>query len=192
MKMTLYNTLRRELLATVFAISTALFASPQIAQAADTKVKADLVLVDAGDKDAVRNVNNVLTLYQMMINENRAEEGTAKFLTPGYIQHNPLIADGSAALGKYFAQAKSTHPSVHVVVHKIIAVGDYVFAHVNFVNLLTDAPGDTGIAGVDIYKMNAEGKAVEHWDTLQVVGDPKNSAPLIAPNIPRANANGMF
>jgi hypothetical protein len=24
-------------------------------------------------------------------------------------------------------------------------------------------------------------------DTLQVVGDPKNSAPLIAPNIPRAN-----
>jgi predicted SnoaL-like aldol condensation-catalyzing enzyme len=192
MKMTLYNTLRRELLATVFAVSTALLASPQIAQAADTKVKADLVLVDAGDKHAVRNVNNVLTLYQMMINENRAEEGTAKLLAPGYIQHNPLIADGSAALGKYFAQVKSTHPSAHVVVHKIIAIGDYVFAHVNFVNLLTDAPDDTGIAGVDIYKMNAEGKAVEHWDTLQVVGDPKNSAPLIAPNIPRANANGMF
>ena len=190
--MTLYNTLRRELLATVFAVSTALVASPHIAQAADTKAKADLVLVDAGDKHAVRNVNNVLTLYQMMINENRAEEGTAKLLAPGYIQHNPLIADGSAALGKYFAQVKSTHPSVHVVVHKIIAVGDYVFAHVNFVNLLTDDPNDTGVAGVDIYKMNAEGKAVEHWDTLQVVGDPKNSAPLIAPNIPRANANGMF
>ena len=190
--MTLYNTLRRELLATVFAVSTALLASPHSAQAADTKAKADLVLVDPGDKHAVRNVNNVLTLYQMMINENRAEEGTARFLTPGYIQHNPLIADGSAALGKYFAQAKATHPSVHVVVHKIIAVGDYVFAHVNFVNLLTDASGDTGIAGVDIYKMNSEGKAVEHWDTLQVVGDPKNSAPLIAPNIPRANANGMF
>ena len=188
--MTLYNTLRRELLVTVFAISTALLASPQIAQAADTK--ADLVLVDPGDKHAVRNVNNVLTLYQMMINENRAEEGTAKLLAPGYIQHNPLIADGSVALGKYFAQVKSTHPSAHVVVHKIIAVGDYVFAHVNFVNLLTDAPSDTGIAGVDIYKMNSEGKAVEHWDTLQVVGDPKNSAPLIAPNIPRANANGMF
>jgi predicted SnoaL-like aldol condensation-catalyzing enzyme len=192
MKMTLYNTLRRELLATVFAISTALLASPQIAQAADTKVKADLVLVDPGDKHAVRNVNNVLTLYQMMINENRAEEGTARLLAPGYIQHNPLIADGSAALGKYFAQVKSTHPSAHVVVHKIIAIGDYVFAHVNFVNLLTDTPDDTGIAGVDIYKMNAEGKAVEHWDTLQVVGDPENSAPLIAPNIPRANANGMF
>ena len=36
------------------------------------------------------------------------------------------------------------------------------------------------------------GKAIEHWDTLQLVGDPKNSAPLIAPSIPRANPNGMF
>jgi hypothetical protein len=38
----------------------------------------------------------------------------------------------------------------------------------------------------------AGGKAIEHWDTLQLVGDPKNSAPLIAPSIPRANPNGMF
>jgi predicted SnoaL-like aldol condensation-catalyzing enzyme len=190
--MTHRNALRQQLLATVFAISTATLASPQIAQAQDAKLKADLVLVDPGDKHAVRNVNNVLTLYEMMINENKAEEGTAKFLVPGYVQHNPLIADGSSALGKYFAQVKSTHPSAHVVVHKIIAAGDYVFAHVNFVNLLTDAPDDTGVAGVDIYKMNAEGKAVEHWDTLQLVGDPKNSAPWIAPNIPRANQNRMF
>ena len=28
--------------------------------------------------------------------------------------------------------------------------------------------------------------------TLQVVGDPKNSAPWIAPNVPRANQNDMF
>ena len=78
------------------------------------------------------------------------------------------------------------------MVHKIIAVGDYVWAHVNFLNLFTDDPNDTGIAGVDIYRMNAEGQAVEHWDTLQLVGTRQNSAPLIAPNIPRANANGMF
>ena len=58
-----------------------------------------LKLVDPRDQNAVRNVNNVLTLYQMMINEDKAEEGTAKFVTPTYIQHNPLIADGSVALG---------------------------------------------------------------------------------------------
>jgi predicted SnoaL-like aldol condensation-catalyzing enzyme len=156
------------------------------------KAKASIVLVDPRDQHAVRNVDNVLTLYQMMINENKAEEGTARLLTPGYVQHNPLIADGSAALGKYFAGVKTAHPRAHVVVHRIIAVGDYVFAHVNFVNLLTDDPNDSGVAGVDIYKMNADGRAVEHWDTLQLVGDPKNSAPWVAPNIPRVNSNGMF
>ena len=156
------------------------------------KAEAGVVLVDPRDHHAVRNIDNVLTLYQMMINENKAEEGTAKFLAPGYIKHNPLIADGSAALGKYFAGVKAAHPSAHVIVHRIIAVGDYVFAHVNFVNLLTDDPNDPGVAGVDIYKMGADGRAVEHWDTLQLVGDSKNSAPWVSPNIPSANSNGMF
>jgi predicted SnoaL-like aldol condensation-catalyzing enzyme len=63
---------------------------------------------------------------------------------------------------------------------------------VNFLNLFNDDPNDTGVAGVDIYRMDAEGKAVEHWDTLQLVGTLQNSAPLVAPNIPRANSNGMF
>jgi predicted SnoaL-like aldol condensation-catalyzing enzyme len=156
------------------------------------KADASIVVVDPRDQQAVRNIDNVLTLYQMMVNESRAEEGTAKFLTPGYIQHNPLIANGSEALGKYFAGVKSAHPSAHVIVHRIIAAGDYVFAHVNFVNLLTDDPNDPGVAGVDIYKMDADGRAVEHWDTLQLVGDPTNSAPWVAPNIPSANSNGMF
>jgi predicted SnoaL-like aldol condensation-catalyzing enzyme len=57
---------------------------------------------------------------------------------------------------------------------------------------INDDPEDTGIAGVDIFKMNADGQAIEHWDTLQWAGNPKNSAPMIGPNIPRANVNGMF
>ena len=149
-------------------------------------------IIDTNDRSAVRNKNNVLALYDMMINTKKSEEGTAKYVSPDYIQHNPLIADGSIALGKFFAQVTGEHARARVVVHRIIAVGDYVWAHVNFLNLFNDDPEDTGIAGVDIYKMDAYGKAIEHWDTLQVVGDPKNSAPLIAPNIPRANPNGMF
>ena len=156
------------------------------------KAAAGIVLVDPQDQRAGRNVDSVLTLYQMMINERRAEAGTARFLSPEYIQHNPLIADGAEALGKYFAAVKAAPPRAHVVVHRVIAVGDYVFAHVNFVNLLTDDPNDPGVAGVDIYRMDADGRAVEHWDALQLVGDPENSAPWVAPNIARANANGMF
>ena len=149
-------------------------------------------ILDTNDRRAVRNKNNVLELYELMINQKKSEEATAEFLNPGYVQHNPLIPDGSVALGQYFGKVTRERARARVVVHKIIAVGDYVWAHVNFLNLFNDEPGDTGVAGVDIYKMDADGKAVEHWDTLQLIGDPKNSAPWVAPNIPAANRNGMF
>ena len=151
-----------------------------------------ITLVDPNDRNAMRNKDNVLALYDLMINGKKSEEGTAKFVSPNYVQHNPLIADGSDALGKYFGQVTRQRAKARVVVHRIIAVGDYVWAHVNFLNLFNDDPNDTGVAGVDIYRMDADGKAIEHWDVLQLVGDPKNSAPWVAPNVPRANPNGMF
>jgi predicted SnoaL-like aldol condensation-catalyzing enzyme len=151
-----------------------------------------LVLVDPDDHRAVRNTNNVLALYEQMINQKESAEATARFVSPAYIQHNPLIPDGPVALGQFFGKVTRERARARVVVHRIIAVGEYVWVHLNFLNLFSDDPQDTGIAGVDIYKLDADGKAIEHWDTLQVVGDPKNSAPMVAPNIPRANSNGMF
>ena len=149
-------------------------------------------LVDPNDNRAIRNKNNVLRFYDLVINQKKSEESISTFMTPGYIQHNPLIPDGAEALGKFFGQITKERANARVVVDKIIAVGDYVFAHVNFLNLFNDDSEDTGIAGVDIYKMDSDGRAVEHWDTLQPVGDPKNSAPWLAPNVPRANPHGMF
>jgi len=151
-----------------------------------------ITLVDPNDSRAVRNKDNVLALYDLMINRKKSEEATAKFVRPAYVQHNPLIADGSVALGKYFGQVTRERAKARVVVHRIIAIDDYVWVHVNFLNLFNDDPEDTGIAGVDIWRMDADGKAIEHWDTLQLVGDPQNSAPWVAPNVPRANPNGMF
>src|SRR3979409_2538653 len=134
-------------------------------------------IIDANDSRAVRNKNNVLALYDLMINTKKSEEGTAKFVSPAYIQHNPLIADGSAALGKFFAQITREPARPQVLIHRIIAVGDYVWAHVNFLNLFNDDPDDTGIAGVDIYKMDADGKAVDNGDNLQLLSAPPKPAP---------------
>ena len=151
-----------------------------------------LELVNPNDDRAVRNKDNVLSFYDLVINKKKSEDSVGRFIAPGYVQHNPLIADGPEALGKFFGQLTKDRALARVVVHKIMAVGDYVFAHVNFLNLFNDDPKDTGIAGVDIYKMDARGKAIEHWDTLQPVGEPKNAAPWLAPNMQRANSNGMF
>jgi predicted SnoaL-like aldol condensation-catalyzing enzyme len=139
-------------------------------------------LVNPNDARAVRNKDNVLALYDTMINRKNPEGAVSQFLEPSYIQHNPLVPDTAAGLAGFFGKMTSDRANLRVVVHRIIAVGDYVWAHVNFINLLNDDPQDRGIAGVDIYKMNSDGKAIEHWDVLQEIGDPKKAA----------HVNGMF
>jgi predicted SnoaL-like aldol condensation-catalyzing enzyme len=151
-----------------------------------------LVLVVPKDSRAVRNKDNILAWYDLMIDKKRPEEAAAKFVAPGYIQHNPLIPTGGDALGKFFGQTLKERARPRVKIHKVIAIGNYVWAHVTFINLFNDDPEDTGVAGVDIYKMDADGKAIEHWDVVQVVGTPASAANWYAPNIPAANSNGMF
>jgi predicted SnoaL-like aldol condensation-catalyzing enzyme len=66
-------------------------------------------------------------------------------------------------------------------------------AHVNFLNFLNDDPDDRGIAVVDMWKVREDGMMVEHWDVLQIIGDPKtNSASWFGPNIPAKNSNGVM
>ena len=150
-----------------------------------------LVLVDSNDARAVRNKDTVLAMYELLINTRKPMDVGAKLLGKVYIQHNPLLENDLGA-SRFFEKVTAEHAGARVVVHKIVAMGAYVWAHVNFLNLTTDDPHDSGIAGVDIFKLDANGRAIEHWDVLQVVGDPSNAAPWFAPNIPAANSNGMF
>jgi len=149
-------------------------------------------IVDANDARAVRNKNSIVQFYELMYKQRRPTQAVAMSLAPAYIQHNPVVPDSAAGLAKFLGDAMKDRPLARVVIHRIIAAGDYVWAHVNFLNLFNDDPSDTGIAGVDIFKMGSNGKAVEHWDCLQLVGTENNAAPWLAPNLPRANPNGML
>jgi predicted SnoaL-like aldol condensation-catalyzing enzyme len=101
---------------------------------------------------------------------------------PDYIQHNPIIPTTAKALGEFFNSVAGTRKNLRVVVHHVIASGDWAWAHVNFFNLYNDDPNDRGVAGVDIFRFNSNGKIIEHWDVLQEVPDPAKAA----------NPNGMF
>ena len=48
--------------------------------------------IDINDSRAIRNKNNVLGFYDLVINQKKSEEFVGKFISPAYIQHNPLIA----------------------------------------------------------------------------------------------------
>jgi len=149
-------------------------------------------IVDTNDRKAVRNIKHIVDLHEVMINQRRPAQAVAKYLDPGYIQHDPLLATGAAGLSKFFDDALKDRPLARWVGHRIIAVGDYVWVHSNFLNLFNNDSSDTGIVGVDIFKMDADGKAIEHWEALQIVGTPENAAPWLGPNIPRANTNGIL
>ena len=136
----------------------------------------------ASDPTSKKHVETVMALYDEMINKNQPAAAVQKYCRPDYIQHNPLIPTSAKSLGDFFGQVISAHKYLHVVVYKVVASGDYVFAHVNFVNIYSDDPDDRGIAGVDMYRFDANGKIAEHWDVLQEVPEPGKSA----------NTNGMF
>ena len=69
-----------------------------------------------------------------------------------------------------------------VEVYQIIAVDNYVWAHVKFKNFYSNDVADLGVAGVDIFKFNEEGRITDHWDVLLSVSEVENLA----------NQNGMF
>ncbi|MEM1324210.1 MAG: nuclear transport factor 2 family protein [Bacteroidota bacterium] len=140
------------------------------------------IQIIAADDKSRRNAETVIALYEEMINEQRPMEAVQKYVRPDYIQHNPMIPDGNIAIAKFFEHVQAANPRSRVVVHKVIAVDDQVWAFVNFLNFTNNEENDRGLAGVDIYRIDEEGKLAEHWDAVQEVADPAQAA----------NKNGIF
>jgi predicted SnoaL-like aldol condensation-catalyzing enzyme len=58
-------------------------------------------IVNNNDSGVVRNMNNIINLHEVMINQRQPEEAVAKFLDPGYIQHDHLLETGAAGLANF-------------------------------------------------------------------------------------------
>ena len=123
-----------------------------------------------------RNKANVVAFYTTAFNDAQPELAVARYVGDTYIQHNPLAANGPQAFIAFVKAFTAQYPQLNVDIKRVIAECDLVVTHSH----LTLSPTDRGSAVADIFRLDREGKVVEHWDVIQPV--PETSA----------NDNGMF
>jgi predicted SnoaL-like aldol condensation-catalyzing enzyme len=144
---------------------------------ANAQTPLDTVVVAPPDVLA-RNKRNVIEFYDLAFNKGKPREAVERYVGDKYTQHNPEVPDGKDGFIWYFERMARDYPEKKLVFKRVLAEGNHVIVH-----CWSEFPawlGSSEFAAIDIFRLDDNGKIVEHWDVVQRM--PRSST----------NQNSMF
>jgi predicted SnoaL-like aldol condensation-catalyzing enzyme len=143
------------------ALALALMPTLTASAAKTTAQAAGVSTTSAGDRQAAANKALVVYFQDQLWNDGNLSV-IDKYVSPGYVQHNPTAGNGPDPLRQLVTEVRSAFPQLHITIVRAVAEGDLVVLQENGASV----PGGPGQANFDMYRVE-NGKVVEHWDVLQ-------------------------
>ena len=111
------------------------------------------------------NKQNAINFYRMAYLGEPARAAEL-YLGDEYIQHNPMVGDGTQPFIDYFEKMAREYPGKSIEFLRAIGEDNLVALHTHQV-----WPGDEHYVTMDFFRFDNNGKIVEHWDAIQLVPD---------------------
>jgi predicted SnoaL-like aldol condensation-catalyzing enzyme len=125
----------------------------------------------AAPETLARNKRNVVDFYELAFNQSKPREAVERYVGDGYKEHSPDVPDGKDGLIWHFETLARESPGKRLAIKRALAEGHHVIVH-----RWTKIPallGDTETMAIDIFRLDDNGKIVEHWDVQQRI--PRSS-----------------
>ncbi len=116
----------------------------------------------------LQNKQNAIAFYKLAF-EGNPRQAVELYVGDEYIQHNPLVGNGTEPFIEYFERMAKEYPDKTIEFVRAIAEDNLVAVHTHQV-----WPGDEEYVTMDFFRFDKNGKIVEHWDAMQEI--PKESA----------------
>jgi predicted SnoaL-like aldol condensation-catalyzing enzyme len=118
-----------------------------------------------------RNKRNVVEFYDLAFNKSKPREAVERYVGDTYREHSPDVPDGKDGLIWHFENLARESPGKQLAIKRALAEGNHVIVH-----RWSKVPamlGATEFMAIDIFRLDDNGKIVEHWDVRQRI--PRSS-----------------
>jgi len=111
------------------------------------------------------NKQNAIEFYRLAYN-GEPERAVELYVGAEYTQHNPLVGNGKEAFIEYFTEMARDYPDKEIRFIRAVAEADLVALHTH-----QTWPGNKEYVTMDFFRLDENGKIIEHWDSIQEVPD---------------------